>query len=131
MITAILLQRGVRLTYTSLILQILIFRWNIIVQRAVAVAECGLFDGHSVRLVARRPFFATLIGVISIRYSTKEDELQARLSIVQRIRDQVRDDFLIIGNTNRRKIPVTAPYLNGGYMETGRDHDLGYTYDGL
>ena len=29
----------------------------------------------------------------------------------------MRDDFLIIGNTNDRKIPVTGPYLNGGFME--------------
>ena len=37
--------------------------------------------------------------------------------MVRRIREIVRDDFLIIGNTNDRKIPVTGPYLNGGFME--------------
>ena len=53
----------------------------------------------------------------SKQYSTVEAELEARLSMVRRIREIVRDDFLIIGNTNDRKIPVTGPYLNGGFME--------------
>ena len=104
---------------------------NIIVQKAVAIAKSGLFDGIVFDWWHEDHFSLADWRDNSIRYSTKEAELQARLSIVQRIRDQVRDDFLIIGNTNRRKIPVTAPYLNGGYMETGRDHDFGYTYDGL
>ena len=70
-------------------------------------------------------------GDYSEQYSTAEEELKARLLIIQRIRANVPEDFLIIGNTNRRKIPITAPYINGGYMETGRDYDSGYTHEGL
>ena len=104
---------------------------DVIVQQAVAVSKCGLYDGIV--------FDWWHEGIVTLsewdnwsnQYSTVEAELEARLSIVQRIREQVRDDFLIIGNTNRRKIPVTAPYINGGFMETGRDYDGGYTHEGL
>ena len=58
-----------------------------------------------------------------------EAEQRARDSILQRIRAAVRSDFLIIGNGNRRKFPRTAPYINGTFMETGRDS--GYTHGGL
>ena len=104
---------------------------DIIVQKAVAIAECGLYDG-----IVFDWWHESIVSLSdwndwSKQYSTVEKELEARLSIVRRIREQVRDDFLIIGNTNRRKIPVTGPYLNGGYMETNRDYDGGYTHEGL
>ena len=104
---------------------------DIIIQQVVAVAKCGLYDG--IVFDWWHENHVTLFDWYdpSKRYSTLEVELQARLSIVQRIREKVPDDFLIIGNTNRRKIPITAPYLNGGHMETGRDNDSGYTHDGL
>ena len=60
-----------------------------------------------------------------------EAEQRARDSILQRIRAAVTPDFLIIGNGNRRKFPRTAPYINGTFMETGRDYDGGYTHGGL
>ncbi len=104
---------------------------DIIVQQAVAVSKCGLYDG--IVFDWWHEDIVTLFDWYnpSKRFSTKEAELQARLSIVQRIRSRVPDDFLIIGNTNRRKIPITAPYINGGYMETARDYDGGYTHEGL
>ncbi len=101
---------------------------DIIVQQAVAVAECGLLDGIMFDWWHEDHFSLADWRDNSIRYSTREAELQARLSIVRRIREQVRDDFLIIGNTNDRKIPVTAPYMNGGYMETPK---RGYTRESL
>ena len=95
-----------------------------IVEQAIAVAQCGLFDGI---------FFdwwnedqRVLKG-----YRTYEEEQRARDSILQRIRAAVRPDFLIIGNGNRRKFPRTAPYINGTFMETLRDYDDGYTHGGL
>ena len=101
---------------------------DIIVQQAVAVAECGLLDGIMFDWWHEDHFSLADWRDNSIRYSTKEAELEARLSIVRRIREQVPDDFLIIGNTNDRKIPVTAPYMNGGYMETPKK---GYTRESL
>ena len=40
-------------------------------------------------------------------------------------------DFLIIVNPNRSKTPIAAPYINGLFMETVRDHEGGYTRQGL
>ncbi len=104
---------------------------DIIVQQAVAVSKCGLLDGIIFDWWHEDIVSLSDWNDWSKQYSTVEKELEARLSIVRRIREQVPDDFLIIGNTNRRKIPITALYMNGGYMETNRDHDQGYTHEGL
>ena len=92
---------------------------EIIVQKAIAASKCGLYDGiffdfwsESWRVIriwdgTRNRYFRTL-----------EEELEARDIIVRRIRASTRPDFLIIGNTNDRIIPRTAPYINGGFMET-------------
>ena len=90
---------------------------DIVVQRAVAISKCGLYDGIVFDWWHESIVTLSDWNDWSKQYSTVEAELETRLSIVRRIREQVRDDFLIIGNTNDRKIPVTAPYLNGGFME--------------
>ena len=90
---------------------------DIVVQRAVTVSKCGLYDGIVFDWWHESIVTLSDWNDWSKQYSTVEAELEARLSIVRRIREQVRDDFLIIGNTNDRKIPVTAPYFNGGFME--------------
>ena len=95
-----------------------------IVEQAIAVAQCGLFDG--IFFDWWNEEWRVLKG-----YRTYEEEQRARDSILQRIRAAVRPDFLIIGNGNRRKFPRTAPYINGTFMETLRDYEGGYTHDGL
>ena len=104
-----------------------------IVEQAIAVAQCGLFDGiffdwwNEDRAVLTNH----QVGWTELLPGGNEAEQRARDSILQRIRAVVRPDFLIIGNGNRRKFPRTAPYINGTFMETLRDHEGGYTYDGL
>ena len=45
-----------------------------------------------------------------------------RTQFSQRIREVVPADFFILVNNNRRKLqPRWAPYVNGVYMESGRD----------
>ena len=100
---------------------------DIIVQQAIAVAECGLFDGiffdwfaeDGPVLVSANPdsWDEGHIGV--------EEEQQAKDKILQRIRAQVRDDFLIIINTGRTKIPRRAWGINGTFMETLSDTQRG------
>ena len=106
---------------------------DIIVQQVGAVAECGLFDGIFLDWFAEH--FAVLQG-----YYSFEEEQQAKDKILQRIRAAVRDDFLIIINTNRHKIPRRAWGINGTFMETLRDNQWDspvdpnedpYTHDGL
>ena len=48
------------------------------------------------------------------------------LPIIQRIRPRVPDDFLILCNRNRNKLPLSAPYINGAFMET-LPSEKGYT----
>ena len=83
-----------------------------IVQQAIAVSKCGLFDGI---------FFDYWHERISVLggFRTLEAEQLARDNILQRIRANTRPNFLIMGNVNAEIIPRTAPYVNGGFMETG------------
>ena len=94
-----------------------------IVQQAVAVSKCGLYDGiffdwwseHSAVL-------ANLYGDWSHKYRGLEAEQRARNNILQRIRAEVRPNFLIMGNTGIT-IPRTAPYINGAFMESFPNHE--------
>lgn len=106
-----------------------------IVQEAIAVAECGLYDGiffdwwneHGPVLVG----WWNEHGPRDIVYRGNEAEQRARGEILRRIRAEVRDDFLILVNGNRRRMPRTGWAINGTFMETLRDYDEGYTYKGL
>ena len=106
---------------------------DIIVEQAIGVAKCGLYDGI---------FFdwwnengGTLTNFDHPdgpkHYSTPEEERQARLNILQRIRANVPDDFLILCNNNRNKLPLSAPYINGGFMETFKSYPGGYLREDL
>ena len=97
---------------------------DIIVQQAIAVSKCGLYDG--IFLDWWREDWRVLRG-----YQTYEEEQQARDVIIQRVRAAVGDDFLIWVNPNRSKPLRAMLYINGLFMETTRDHDDGYTYSGL
>lgn len=96
---------------------------DITVQRALAVANCGVYDGIFLDQWSE--------GQRLEPYRSLEEDLNAREEILKRIRAEVSDNFLIMVNTNRQKIPRFAPYVNGAFMETGRDYDDGYTYAGL
>ena len=98
----------------------------VVVQRAIAVAECGLYDGIM--------FDAWAEDHTVLPNSTLQEEQPALISILRRIRQGVPDDFLILCNRNQAKLPLSAPYINGGFMETfplekGRLH--GYTREDI
>ena len=95
---------------------------DIIVQQAIAVAKCGLYDG--IFLDWWREDWIVLKG-----YRTYEEEQQARDMIIQRVCAAVGDDFLIWVNPNRGKPLRAMPYINGLFMETVRYDD--YALDGL
>ena len=95
---------------------------DIVIQRAIAVSKCGLYDG--IMFDAWAETHAVLPN------STLQEEQPALISILRRIRQGVPDDFLILCNRNEAKLRLSAPYINGGFMETfplekGRLH--GYT----
>ena len=94
---------------------------EMIVEQANAVSKCGLYDG--IFLDWWNEYDPTLGDSID-----NQIQQQARDDIIQRIRATTRPDFLILGNTNRRKTPRNAPHINGGFMETlvPRDASAGH-----
>ena len=103
---------------------------DILVQKAIAVAKCGLYDG--IFLGGWQEDEATLNNDKGVYYRSVEAEGSARVSMVRRIREVIGDDFLIIVKTNQRPAPLSAPYVNGMFMEAILDEqDTGYTHAGL
>ena len=103
---------------------------DILIQKALAVAKCGLYDG--IFLGWWQEDTATLEDDKGGYYRSVEIEQSARISMMRRIREAVDDDFLIIVNTERSKARLSAPYLNGAFIETILDEgDTAYTHDGL
>ena len=104
---------------------------NLMVNQAVALYTSGLFDG--IMLDWWNEDYATsAIGVDdwSATILTPAAELEARLSILQKIRAQVGDDFLILVNANTRQIPKSASYVNGVFMECYKsEYGQGYSLD--
>ena len=97
---------------------------DVIVEQARALSLCGVFDGLFLDWWQED-------GPVLDGYRTNEAEQQARDIIIRRIREAVGEDFLILVNSNRRKPKRAAPYINGLFMETGRDYAEGYTHGGL
>ena len=101
---------------------------NLMVNQAVALYKSGLFDGiildwwnedYATSSIAVDDWSETIL--------TPEAELEARLAILRKIREQVGDDFLILVNANTRQIPKSAPDVNGLFMECYKqDHTKGY-----
>ena len=66
---------------------------------AVTIDQCGLYDG----------IFIDGWG---------KGGHPGQVAILRGIRERVRDDFLIMVNTNYNQTPASAPYINGLFMET-------------
>ena len=97
---------------------------DIIVEEAIAVAKCGLYDGIFFDWWNDdNAILADFDGDWSHKFRGNEAEQAARVNIVLRIRAATRPDFLIMGNTNERILPRTGAYVNGGFMETGMPFD--------
>ena len=94
---------------------------DIIVGQVIAVAASGLWDGV---------FFDYWDegGVILDGYRTHEAELTSRMTILERIREAVPDDFLIIVNGKARK---TMQYINGIFLESFRELFEDYNHTGI
>ena len=98
------------------------------VRQAIKVAECGLFDG--IFLDWWRDEWSRSENAPYYTYDVSE----AAITLLRRIRegvDEVRDDFLILVNSNRTKVPRSAPYVNGMQMETINSPLYGYTHQDL
>ena len=90
-----------------------------IIEQAISVAKCGLYDGiffdgwweDGIPLAGNwnADGFPQFYEVVNA---------EILVSILQRIRANVRDDFLIMFNSNRRQMPKSVSYINGSFMET-------------
>ena len=103
---------------------------DILVQKVLAVANCSLYDG--VFLGRWQEGTVTLEDDTGVYYRSIAAEWSARISMMRRIREAVGDNFLIIVNTGRHKARLSAPYVNGAFIETILDEgDTAYTHDRL
>ena len=105
---------------------------ELIAQKALAAKETGIVDG--IFLDWWNEHYGTAASYMDwgTFYMTQEEELESRLAILRRIRELVGDDFLILVNTNEWKAPLSAPYVNGTFMELYKpDYSKGYTVEHL
>ncbi|MDE0685872.1 MAG: putative glycoside hydrolase [Candidatus Poribacteria bacterium] len=86
------------------------------IQQAVSVSKCGIFDGILLDLWGEDE--ETLPSVPGTAHLYHGNRVEALVSLVKRIREAVGDEFLIVVNTRTEKIPRSAPYVNGAFMET-------------
>ena len=105
---------------------------DLLVKRITAAERCGLYDGVMIdQFVNHGAWGSHIYGV------SEEEIIQAFLNIFRAVREQTRDDFLILINANRSKATRYTKYVNGTFMETGSDNEYltgipgGYTHDGL
>ena len=101
---------------------------DLLVKRMIAVEQSGLYDG-----VMLDGFNRNALGFVGRDYFSVTDEeiIQAHINILEEVRSQVHEDFLILINTNRSKATRYTEYVNGTFMETGKDYAGGYTHEGL
>ena len=103
---------------------------NLLAKRIIAVDQCSVIDGifldgflnHGIGWKYFHP------GPDKV---TDEEVIQAYLNIFRAVRAQVRDDFLILINVNASKPTRYTEFINGIFMETGKDHRGGYSREWL
>ena len=103
---------------------------EIIINQAVGIASCGIFDGVVIDQFARDGVGIFHPGKVP---ATDEELRAAVVYIFSEIRARVPDDFLIMVNAGPevKNTPVSfTEYINGNFMECARDpgklYDLDY-----
>ncbi len=95
------------------------------IERIVNIAECGLYDGIMIDGFA---WNATGFVGRDIFPHTDEEIIAATTRILREARNRARKNFLILINAGRSKPTAYAQYVDGSFMELGRNHPEGYTY---
>lgn len=101
---------------------------DLLAKRIIAYARCGLYDGI---MLDEFNHHGTGFGGRHLYPYTDKEIIEAYTNIFREVRNQVRDDFLIIINAGRSKPLHYAESVNGIFMETGTDYPYGYTHEGL
>ena len=103
---------------------------DILAAKASAMENTGLIDG--IFLDWWKESHATSDNILEPGWTTvlsREVELNARINILKKMRAKVGDDFLILVNSNYDTIPLSAPYVNGVFMECYKNADKAYTQE--
>ncbi|MDE0325769.1 MAG: sigma-70 family RNA polymerase sigma factor [Candidatus Poribacteria bacterium] len=101
---------------------------DLLIQRIVAIDKCGIFDGV---MIAGFHSNATVFIDRHFHDATDEEIITATTRILREARTRVRDDFLILVNTNPTKPIAYAEYVNGTFMVARRDSKGNYTRERL
>lgn len=105
---------------------------DLIAEQAFSLKESGLFDGVFFDWMSEGPTTddATKPGWDPIL--SKEEELEARIAIIRKVRERCGDDFLIMGNTNFAQNETLAHLLNAVFMECYKyGYDKDYPFEQL
>ncbi|MDE0012805.1 MAG: sigma-70 family RNA polymerase sigma factor [Candidatus Poribacteria bacterium] len=95
---------------------------DLFVRQVLEIAEYGISDGI---------FLDWWQEDKALESFYNGDRMDAKISILQKIREEVSEDFLIIVNAHLSKIPRSATYANGAFMKTEQDKAGGYTHQRL
>ena len=101
---------------------------QLIIDRIIAIGQCGFYDGLFLDGFARN---GTGFSGRALYPYTDEELIQAYLNIFRAIRPHLRDDFIIIVNGGNTKPDRYTEFINGTFMEVGPGHPGGYTHGGL
>ena len=100
---------------------------QLLIDRIVGIAECGLFDGIMLdgfnnNATGHWSLVLEELSVFAGREITDEDIIRIYRHIFRGVRERVRPDFLIIVNANVSRPDRYAEFINGCQMESDRWH---------
>ena len=99
---------------------------NLFVNRILAIERCGVFDGVFLDEFLHH---GTAFAGRDLYDATDEEIIQVWVNILEAVRSQTRDDFLILMNVNETKPTRFAEYVNGVFTESFRDYSGGYSHE--
>jgi hypothetical protein len=103
---------------------------ELIAEKALALKKSGLFDGIMLDWWNEHSSTTGKWPNWSGTYLNLSDEKAARIAILRKIREKVGDDFLILVNSNYNTVPLSAPLVNGLFMECFKPrYGEGYTIE--
>jgi hypothetical protein len=100
---------------------------GLLARKALALKQTGVFDGIMLDWWNEHHATTGRWPDWNGTHMTRDEERDARITILRKIRERVGDDFLILVNSNDRTVPRSAPFVNGLFMECYKPkYDRGY-----
>ena len=99
---------------------------DLFVNRILANERCGVFDGVFLDEFIEH---GTRAAGTDLYEATDEEIIQVWVNILEAVRAQTRDDFLILMNVNHTRPTRFAEYINGVFTDSFKDHSGGYSHE--